>query len=55
MQALVDITLQKVWKDNANAGNTRPNEVTFKLKRTLLTPPVWSSKTRRLARTVCLR
>ena len=33
-KALVDITLQKVWKDNANAGNTRPNEVTFKLKRT---------------------
>lgn len=32
--ALVDITLQKVWKDNANAGNTRPDEVTFKLKRT---------------------
>lgn len=33
-KALVDITLQKVWKDNANAGNTRPDEVTFKLKRT---------------------
>lgn len=32
--ALVDITLQKVWMDNANAGNTRPDEVTFKLKRT---------------------
>ncbi len=32
--ALVDITLQKVWMDNANAGNTRPGEVTFKLKRT---------------------
>lgn len=31
---LVDITLQKVWMDNANAGNTRPNEVVFKLKRT---------------------
>ena len=30
----MDITLQKVWKDNANAGNTRPDEVTFKLKRT---------------------
>lgn len=33
-KAQVDITLQKVWKDNANAGNTRPGEVTFKLKRT---------------------
>lgn len=32
--ALVDITLQKVWMDNGNAGNTRPDEVTFKLKRT---------------------
>lgn len=32
--ALVDITLQKVWMDNGNAGNTRPGEVTFKLKRT---------------------
>ncbi|WP_050797665.1 Cna B-type domain-containing protein [Collinsella tanakaei] len=32
--ALADITLQKVWMDNANAGNTRPDEVTFKLKRT---------------------
>ena len=32
--ALADITLQKVWMDNANAGNTRPGEVTFKLKRT---------------------
>ena len=32
--ALVDITLQKVWMDNGNAGNTRPDEVTFKLRRT---------------------
>lgn len=33
-KALVDITLQKVWMDNANAAGTRPSEVTFKLKRT---------------------
>lgn len=32
--ARVDLTLQKVWMDNANAGNTRPNSVVFKLKRT---------------------
>lgn len=32
--AQVEITLRKVWKDNANAGGTRPSEVVFKLKRT---------------------